>query len=84
MKSGGTSVIDMLKKHFNEKDIVPLKYHLIINSRTSSLNNDLKKQVEDLRENPIYKEKVKNIEELLPEKASISELDFKIIFNNEH
>lgn len=82
MKSGGTSVIDMLKKHFNEKDIVPLKYHLIINSRTSSLNNDLKKQVEDLRENPIYKEKVKNIEELLPEKASISELDFKIIFNN--
>lgn len=82
MKAGGTSVIEILKKHFKQEDIVPPGFHLVINSRNSNLNDDLNKQLFDLRNDHIYKDKIKKMENLLPEKSKILDLDFKVIFND--
>lgn len=81
MKTAGTSLIKTLSEHFDVTDIVPLRFQLIINSRFTNLNDDLKKDLENLRNNYLYKEKIKEIESSMPEKASLKDLDFKNIFN---
>jgi glycosyltransferase involved in cell wall biosynthesis len=82
MKTGGTSLIDILKNKFNIQDVMPERYQLLINSRIGKINDDHKKLLEDLRNHPVYAEKIKNIESKLPEKSELIDLDFNIIFDD--
>lgn len=82
MKTGGTSLIEVLKDQFNRLDIMPERYQLIINSRVSKINQDHFDLLNKLRNDPIYSEKIKSIESRLPEKSELKDLDFNVVFGD--